>query len=486
MPKKLIFLLLTLAFILTSGFGCSNTPAADAKYMREVTLNYWRVWDGPDTFQAIIDAYKQLHPFVNINYKKLRYEEYEKELIEAFATDRGPDIFSVPNTWLRKYQAQGLIEPLPKSYKISFPVQEGKLKKQILPNVKTVTPISLKRLKDDFVEVVYDDVVIKEKNSSTNVTEEKIFGLPLAVDTLAMYYNKDLFNNAGIANAPLYWNREFQQDVKKLTKQDTKGQIIQSGVALGGGKNITRSSDIFSALMMQNGTDMMQGNLVTFNQRPQSFSKDILPGLDALRFYTDFSDPAKEIYCWNSEMANSLDLFIQGKLAMMFGYTYMLPQIKSMAPKLNFSISPLPQIEDNPPVNFANYWVEVVSRKIQTNPANLAIGKDYAQQKSDTAWDFVQFATKAEQVKSYLDKAKNVTALRKLIDGQTEDQEIGEFAKEALTARSWYKGQDALAAEAIMMDMIDNAASGHEALDSVINLGARKIQQTIDVYSKQN
>jgi multiple sugar transport system substrate-binding protein len=479
MNKNFIVLLLILVFILTTGFGCSSVDPQAAKYMQGITLNYWRVWDGSDDFADIIAAYKALHPFVSINYKTLRYEEYEKELIESFATDRGPDIFSIQNTWTRKYQSMGLIEPIPDSITMAYPFVQGTIKKQVVPNVQTAKSITLKKLKDDFVDVVYDDVVIKAKELKTNTYTEKIYGLPFFIDTLAMFYNKDLFNNAGIANPPAFWNREFQQDVKKLTKQDTRGQIMQSGVALGGGKNISRSSDILSALMMQNGTEMMRGNMVTFNQKPEYFSKDIIPGLDALRFYSDFSNPSKEVYCWNNEIGNSLDLFMQGKLAMMFGYSYMLPQIKAMAPKLSFQIAALPQIEDNPPVNFANYWVETVSQKIKTNAENLAKGGSYAKQKSDTAWDFIQFAAKADQVKTYLKKTNRITALRKLIDEQKEDQAIGEFAKQVLTVKSWYKGSDANAAEAIMVEMIENASAGKEAMEAILANGARKVQQTI-------
>ena len=61
----------------------------------------------------------------------------------------------------------------------------------------------------------------------------------------------DLLNNAGIPELSPYWNQDFQQQVKKLTKQDVRGELIQSGVALGGSKNIERSSDILSALMMK-------------------------------------------------------------------------------------------------------------------------------------------------------------------------------------------------------------------------------------------
>jgi multiple sugar transport system substrate-binding protein len=139
---------------------------------------------------------------------------------------------------------------MPETISIVYPVIQGTIKKETIPELRTTKSLSLKELKDNFVDVVSYDVILEDG---------KVYGLPLSVDTLAMFYNKDLFNNAGISQTPQYWNKEFLQDVKKLTKQDPKKGIIQAGAALGGSTNINRFSDILSVLMMQNGSIMMTG-----------------------------------------------------------------------------------------------------------------------------------------------------------------------------------------------------------------------------------
>ena len=132
---------------------------------------------------------------------------------------------------------------------------------------------------------------------------------------------------------------------------------------------------------------------------------------------------------------------------------------------MNFAIAKLPQIEGNlGNINFANYWVEAVSNKSKY---------------INEAWDFIQFATKAEQTKLYLTKTKKPTALRSLINEQIEDEDISVFANEVLTARSWYRGEDANAAELIIGEMIDSAVAGEGKIEEIINLGARRVQQTI-------
>ncbi|MFA7050411.1 MAG: extracellular solute-binding protein [Patescibacteria group bacterium] len=455
MKKKLISLFLVFVFFLTAGAGCKKPTMQEA--VKPVVLNFWRVYEGQDAFAEIIAKYNAQHPYVTINYRKLRYDEYEEALLNAFAEDRGPDIFSIHNTWIRKYESK--LEPMPAQTTMVFPITQGSLKKEVVPEFRTMKSLGLKELKQNFVDVVYSDVVLNDK----------IYGLPLSVDTLAMYYNQDLFDQAGITEIPRYWNRDFQQMVKKLTKQDLKGNILQSGVALGGGKNIERYSDILAILMMQNGASMMSdAGQVLFQTVPAVFqSQNYNPGLMALRFYTDFANPIKEVYCWNSGLENSVDLFASGKLAIMFGYSYHLPTIKTKAPKLNFLVEPIPQIEGaTVPTNMANYWVEAVSKK--------SLYKN-------EAWNFIQFMTSSENATSYLEKTNKPTALRSLINTQKEDPEIGVFADQVLTAKSWYRGKNPILAENFLADMIQAVLADTENKTiELMNFYANRIQQTVN------
>lgn len=452
--RKIIYSAILLLFITFFTSGCIGTGGNGGEKIQPVTLNYWRVWEGQDAFADILAKYKALHPNITINYRKLRYEEYEKELIEALAEDRGPDIFSLHSGWLRRYESK--ITPLPPSTTMAYQTTKGSIKKEIVVERKTSKSITPNQLKDAFLDVVYDDVII----------DGQIYGMPLAVDNMVMFYNRDLFNNAGITAPPKYWNVEFQKDVKALTREDNQGLIIQSGVALGGSSNIERYSDILSLLMLQNGANMTDENgNVAFHQAPKNSSKGYAPGLEALRFYTDFANPVKEVYAWNKSMPNSLEAFITGQLAIFFGYSYHIPTIKARAPRLNYGISKMLQIEGNSQeINFANYWVETVSNKTRY---------------PNEIWDFIQFAANAENVESYLDKAKKPTALRALVNKQLEDEDLSVFASQALTSDNWYRGKDYNSAEIIIGEMIEEALLDPETITKAMSNAARKVQQTI-------
>jgi len=282
---------------------------------------------------------------------------------------------------------------------------------------------------------------------------------------LALFYNKDLFNQAKIASPPKNWT-EFQEAVKKLTKLDSKGNITKSGAALGTANNVERFFDLLSVIMMQNQTLMSdESGTALFDKVPPNLAgRPVPPGEEALVFYTDFASPAKEVYTWNNDFGNSLDAFAAGKTAMFLGYSYHIPLLRVRAPKLNWATSRLPQIDGNE-VNFANYWVEVVSKKTK-NP--------------DAAWAFLQFAaTDKDEAKKYLARVKKPTALRELIALQSQDVELGAFAESVLTAKNWYKGANPRAAEDAFRDMINQVATGTLEVREAIRLATQKVNATL-------
>ena len=226
--------------------------------------------------------------------------------------------------------------------------------------------------------------------------------------------------------------------------------------------------------MLQSQVPVIENGQVVFNKQVG----DRYPGLEALRFYSDFANINKEVYCWDKAFDNSLDMFIRGQAAIMFGYSYHLPLIVAgrradfdgndatqYLKDLNIGVSPLPQIAGaGQPVNIANYWVETVSKKSQH---------------VNEAWDFIQFITKAENVTSYLEKTKRPTALRSLIEQQLSEEYLDVFASQLLTARSWYKGYNSQVAQDVMAEMIDSVVDNPDQIEAIASLGASKLKQTL-------
>ena len=126
-----------LALIVLTGFRCTLIPQAQLKQVKPIVLNWWRVADGPDTMSDVMANFNKQYKHIRINYQQFRSEEYEQALLQAWAEDRGPDIFSIPNTWIGKYKA--FILPMPPKIRVK------KSEKPPVPNKSLMSPASYAR-----------------------------------------------------------------------------------------------------------------------------------------------------------------------------------------------------------------------------------------------------------------------------------------------------------------------------------------------------
>jgi len=465
MTKKISVIfsfVLILSMIVLSGCGCATNPTSNY----EVRLEVWGLFDDSDVMAKTIAEYQKRNPRVKeIVYKKLTVDTYENDLMDALATGNGPDIFLIHDTWLSKHADKLASAPVDNLSSNQTPV---------------VSPV---QVADQFADVVFSDFV----------SDGKIFALPLSADSLALYYNKDLLNQAGIAIPPATW-LDFDDAVKKITRVDSLGNINPSGAAMGmssdaspGNGKINRATDILTLLMMQSGANMIntqtkQASFADFTTA--TYGSEMSPGESALTYYTKFSNPSKSEYSWNSQQHNSVDAFIEGKTAMMLNYSWLIPKIQSKAPKLNFGIAPVPQNKDKDGnginIDFANYWGYAVSKNKVQNQAYVATAQQskrtYAtnDQRVAEAWKFIRFLTMSQAASAdllvapssaesanfdpaaeYIANQAKPAARRDLINKQKSDILLAPFAAGNLIAKSWAQ-PDNLAIEKIFDDMIDN------------------------------
>ncbi|MDD2753172.1 MAG: extracellular solute-binding protein [Candidatus Portnoybacteria bacterium] len=414
--KIIIFAVIGIIVVVTGAVILANPFKEAAPPL--VTLEFWSVFDDSQIYQPLIQQYQKLYPNVTINYYKKNIASYENDLVDALATGRGPDIFSIHNSWLPKHKDK------------LAPASED--------------PGDVKKYSSLFVDAAARDFV----------DDNKIYAFPLSVDSLALFYNKDLLNSAGISSPPKTWP-EFNSAVETLTKRDDKNNILQVGAALGTARNVNRSTDILAALMLQSGAKMTADDKrsATFDQSFLSGSETFNPGKQALIFYTNFAIPSLKVYTWNSLQHYSIDAFVEGNAAMMLNYAYQAPVIAARAPHLNFGVAPLPQISQNSKkVTLGNYWAQTVGKGSKNITA---------------AWQFVTWLSSQESSRAYLKTAKKPAARRDLIEEQKSDVGLGVFAEQALYASSWWE-IDNLAIERIFADMIESVVAGKAAADDAL------------------
>lgn len=449
---KKITIFLLFSFIISSGFGCKWNPfRSDPELYEPVTIEYWGVWDSPSQIKNLITAYEESHPTVSVNYRNFRYEEYERKLLEAWADDRGPDVFAIPSSWIKKYQPR--LEAMPSTYKLPIYQLQGSIREELVIVLQEFSGLSPQDIKNRYVPVVYDDVVL----------QNKVYGLPYYLDTLATFYNWDLLNQAGIAQ-PMDDFFDLVEQVPRLTKATEGNKIVQSAVSLGGTDNIPRFFDVFSSIMLQNGVNVKGDR---FNPLADEDSATRLS--QAFSFYTDFAKPGKASYSWNEDLEDAFEMFASGRLAYFFGYSYHADELRRRGTQFDWDIKNFPQTRGSSGTKyFADYWVNVVAKKSDNTEA---------------AWNFIQSTSAADKVKKYLDENNRPTALRELIDQQLNDYDVAVFASQVLTADNWYNGYDPLLAEQYTKEIIDDLVSGKLILDKegqAISLFVRKINQTYE------
>ena len=153
LKTKIWLLGLTLILVTTTGFRCSFITPGQKDLLEPITLNWWGTFDDKSNFSEIIADYTLVHPNIKIEYRKLRTEEFEQELLDALAEDRGPDIITLHNTWVSRYLSK--LEPLPATTKLAYQVTKKSLgiKQETLIEVRESPTITVGQLKNNFIDV---------------------------------------------------------------------------------------------------------------------------------------------------------------------------------------------------------------------------------------------------------------------------------------------------------------------------------------------
>jgi ABC-type glycerol-3-phosphate transport system substrate-binding protein len=310
--------------------GVIKTPQRGASIQIQASgsVSMW----GPfvsTTISERINTFNNENENIQLSYVGKNIQNYDIELLEAFASGNAPDIIILPHNLISRYRD-----------------------KVIILNEITLPERNFKDLYSQGAEIFR--------------TPEGTVGLPLGVDPLVMYYNRDLLDSGGVVQPPQFWNEDFLTFVQAVTQVDSDGLDVNvAATALGETSNIKHSTEILSALFMQ------LGNPITFfNQSslPESSIKDAstvsnAPGSTALEYFTQFVDSSDDLYSWNKALPEARDAFAAEKLAVYFGFASELLDIQRKNPNLNFDVAPLPQIKElNKKLTYGNFYALAIPK----------------------------------------------------------------------------------------------------------------------------
>lgn len=416
--KKSTALILLIALIFTLSLsGCrKKSPKEKQATYEGIELTYYKMFDDGSVIDPVIKEYEAAHPGLKIKYKKFtNFDEYQKVVLNEMAEGEGPDIFSMQNTWF-------------------------------MSNYKKISPMpmelgSTEDFLNTFVDVAFKDLVRPDKDGV-----ERVYALPMTVDTLALYYNKAHYEDrVPTRGKPAKTWEGIKEDVALLTKTDNSFERFEvAGIAMGRGDNISRSVDTLYLMFLQFGAQFYNENFSEATFASQQGGIAEYPGMEALKLYASFADQDEKHYSWNEFIVDDdssekeLEAFAKGKVSMIVGFSYtydeILNQISILKQKgidtideSDIRIAPMPQLYDpdastEKRVTYASYFAETVSRNSKY---------------PDIAWDFLIELTKKENLEYYFDKLHNPTSRRDMIETQKQHPIYGVFASQIGFAESF-------------------------------------------------
>ena len=364
---------------------------------------------------------------LNVVYTEKNPKTFQTDLIAALARQAGPDMVILP---------QSLIAAeLDKFYVVPF------------------ANYSARMFRDSFIQ-----------EGELYLTPTGVMGFPFSIDPLVMYWNRDIFTDAGIALPPVSWT-EILALVPKLTKKDSSGSITQSAVAFGEMSNSLHAKDMIALLALQAGTPLVgwrnDGTLKSVLS--DRANNDLIPAEQAVAYFTGFSNPDKASYSWNRSLPTDRSAFIGGRLAIYFGYASEIQGIRDANPNLNFDVAMVPQV-DGKKMTFGSMHAFAILKSSKNIPAAYL--------------DAVVLSNSPAQVE-WANRSGLPPVRRDLLAQTPGDAYKSVFYKSALISNAWLD-PNAKATSDIFTKLIQNVTSGKLLVSESVRQASLEIDSLLN------
>ncbi len=412
-----VFIVAAMAFLATYKSSSSTTESP--------TITVWGTIPA-NTFQDYLTEINLATGYTyNISYVEKNEKNFIPDFIATLARGQSPDAVFVP--------LDIAVSQRDKFVTIPF------------------TSYPLDTYKNDFIQI-----------GEQLVTNDGMVGLPFSIDPLIMYWNRDMFNKAGIADYPKNW-QEVSALIPKLTVKNSSS-ITKSAIALGEYRNINNAKEILSTMIMQSGNPIVYRTSEDM-ATSLSGSNDMSDYTTAaFKYFADFSDPSSANYSWNRSLKNSQSMFTSGNLAMYLGFASELSSIRDKNPSLNFDMAPVPQVKDsNKETTFGKLMIIAFPKMSVNTTTAFTVLSDFISSDLISIWS----------KKVYLPPVK-----RDLISAGTKDPYMAVFYREALISNAWLDPNKS-ATETIFKNMIENYTSGIKTANDVISTAGLEISALI-------
>ena len=298
------------------------------------------VWQEPGhhykAYDEVYAEFERKNPTIDVDVEFYRWGDYRPKVYSKFAIGNPPDLMELSPWWDIEFAVQGFLEPMTDRF-----ARWGE--------------------KDDFFAIAVEQ----------NTYNGELWSIPWHLTNMALYYNKDLFEEAGFIDTPKNWT-EFLGTAIKLTRDiDGDGKIDVWGYPV--------SSNVmwFWPWPYQNGGKFYDPEI----NRVVLDSPEAIGGLqflvDLIYKWKVGPKPTPEGYIGYAESTRRL--FIVETSAMYISGPWDIKPIRAANPDLNFMTARLP---------------EGKKRFVPTYGVDLAIAK--VSKVKDKAWELIKMLTSLE------------------------------------------------------------------------------------------
>lgn len=347
--KKMTSALMIAAMAAGMLTGSLTVNAAEAE-----DLTIWYYWENEGHQKALsemIEKYNSEQSDYKMTAKYVPFADFKKQLSIGASASELPDLVLLDSPDHASYASMGIFADVTGKFDVSN---------------------------------YYDGPV----NSCT--IDDVLYGVPFGCNCLSLYYNQDMFDEAGITEAPKTWD-ELKAVAEKLTTDTV------SGLA-------------FCSLQNEEGTF----NFVPWlwSTGATSYDIDSEGGIKALTYVKDLVDSgimSKE--CINWTQGDVMNQFLSGNVAMMVNGPWQIVTMRQEAPELNWDVTLIP---------------------METQYASVIGGENYAViagGNEEGALNFLEFSTQPEQVAFMMNTMGYISADKTIADTQFASEEEAIYKK---------------------------------------------------------
>lgn len=376
------------AAALTSCAGAGEAGGEGGDDGEGRVLTYWASQQSPSVERDEEILAPELEKFtaetgIEVELEVIPFSELLNKILTATTSGQGPDVINIGNTWSASLQATGAL------------VEWDDAMMDQLGGADRFVPAAL------------------ETAGAEGSTPAAV---PLYNKVFQLYYNKALFDEAGIDGPPSTWD-EFTETARQLTKDtDGDGAVDQWGLGLRGQAGTTAAHYAF-ILGSARGAEFYDDGSPTFD------TTAAVEGIDQYLSWLGEEEIVNPSDAENADWADVYTAFAEGEAAMMLVQTLGQTLKDYGLTDADYGVAPMPSPEPGDGPDVASF----------VGGTNVAIFASSEEQ--EAAVELVAFLTSAEE-QSVLNAAYGTIPAVTDVTGDAFDTPEMQIARQTLAERA--------------------------------------------------